>query len=153
MKVKSVEEIKAFLDPYAESVGVSICEIEFKQGKNPSLTIYIDKVGGVDLDACESFHNAILEPIDQLDPTYDLPYTLNVSSLGADRAFKTDEDFLSRIGKKVEVKLKNAIKSKKFYEGILLSYDKKCIVIKVDEKTTLSIELNSIVKVNDYIEV
>ena len=98
MKVKSNQEILEFCQPIAEQVGVNVVEVEFKQGKNPSLTIFIEKEGGVDLDSCEKFHRAIDAPIDELDPTFGLPYTLNVSSLGIDRPFKTEKDFLSHIG-------------------------------------------------------
>ena len=123
MKVKSSSEIAEFLSAIANPLGITVAEVEFKQGKNPSLTIYIDKEGGVDLDTCELFHRAIDEPIDVLDPTFGMPYTLNVSSLGADRPFKSEKDFVSHIGKRVEVKLINSIKGKKFYDGILTSYD------------------------------
>lgn len=152
MKVKSNQEIQEFLQPIAEEVGVKIVEVEFKLGKNPALTIYIDKDGGVDLDICEKFHNAIFEPLDQLDPSFDMPYTLNVSSLGIDRPFKTDEDFLSHIGKKVEVKLYASIKGKKFYDGVLMSYGNGQVTLKVDDKNTFTIELKNIVKMNEYID-
>ena len=152
MKVKSNTEIKEFCQNIASTLGVTVADVEFKQGKNPSLTIYIDKVGGIDLDTCELFHRAIYEPIDELDPTFGQPYTLNVSSLGADRPFKTDEDFISHIGQRVEVKLYASIRGKKFYDGILLTYDKQAITLKVDEKQTFTIEMKNIVKVNEYIE-
>ena len=82
MKVKSAEEIEKALAPVAEEIGVGIYEIVFKQGKNPSLTVFLDteKEGGIDLDTCEKFHNAIDPVLDELDPTYGQPYTLNVSS-------------------------------------------------------------------------
>ncbi len=152
MKVKSNAEIFEFCKKIAESVGVKIFDVEFKQGKNPSLTIFIDKEGGVDLDTCEKFHNAINEPLDELDPTFGQPYTLNVSSPGVDRPFKTEEDFNANIGKMVEVKLYSAIKGKKFYEGELLSYNGQCIVVKVNKKTTLSIDMKNVVKVNAYVD-
>ncbi len=152
MKVKPNAEILEFCAKIGESVGVKVVEVEFKQGKNPSLTIFIDKEGGVDLDTCELYHNAINDPIDELDPTYGQSYTLNVSSLGVDRPFKTEEDFNANIGKMVEVKLYSAIKGKKFYEGILLSYNGQCIVIKADEKNTLSIDMKNIVKVNKFVD-
>ena len=152
MKVKSNDEILEFCHKIAEPLGIKVVEIEFKQGKNPTLTVYIDKEGGVDLDTCERYHNAILEPIDELDPTYGESYTLNVSSLGIDRPFKTDEDFLSHVGQMVEVRLKNSVRGKKFYDGVLLSYDKKSVVIKVDEKNTFTIDLKNLEKMNEYIE-
>ena len=152
MKVKSNAEIAEFLSAIANPMGIRVFEVEFKQGKNPALTVYIDKDGGVDLDTCELFHRAIDEPLDELDPTFGQPYTLNVSSLGVDRPFKTDEDFNSHIGEMVEVKLINSIRGKKFYDGILTSYDGKNITLKVDDKTTFTIDLKNTVKVNEYID-
>jgi len=152
MKFKTEQEILEFVTPFGNNLGISVKEVEIKKGKNPAITIFIDKEGGVDLDACEKFHNAVNEPLDALDPTFGEPYTLNVSSLGADRPFKTEEDFNSHIEKKVEVWLKVSIKGKKYYDGILKKYDGKCVVIEVDKKTTLSIELKSVVKVNEYID-
>ena len=152
MKVKSPEEIQKFCQNIADTMDITVVEAEFKQGKNPALTIYIDKDGGIDLDTCEKFHRAILDPLDELDPTFGEAYTLNVSSLGIDRPFKKDEDYLSHIGERIEVKLYSSIKGKKFYDGILMSYDGKIITLKVNEKTTFTIELTNIVKANEYID-
>lgn len=152
MKVKSNEEITTFLSAIAEEIGVKVYEVNFKQGKNPSLEIIIDKDGGVDLDTCANFHNAINEPLDAFDPTFGAPYTLNVSSKGIDWAFKTDEDFNSHIGEKVEVKLSAPIRGKKFYDGILEQYDGKSIVLRIDPKTAFTIDLKKTVKVNEYID-
>ena len=152
MKVKTNQEILEFLTPIAQSVGVEVAEVEFKQGKNPSLTIFIDKEGGVDLDSCERFHRAIDAPLDEFDPTFGAAYTLNVSSLGVDRPFKTEKDFNSHLGQMVEVKLYNSIRGKKLIEGVLNSYDGKVITVKVDQKDTFTIDLKNVVKVNEYIE-
>lgn len=146
-----MEEIKSLCEKYAAPLGIAVADVEFKQGKSPALTVFIDKAGGVSLDDCEKLHNAIFDPLDELDPTYGQPYTLNVSSLGADRPFKTDEDFNSHIGKKVEVKLYAAVKGKKFYDGELISYDGERIVLKT-VKETFSFDLKSVVKVNEYID-
>ena len=151
MKIKPVEEIKSLCEKYAAPLGIAVADVEFKQGKSPALTVFIDKAGGVSLDDCEKLHNAIFDPLDDLDPTYGQPYTLNVSSLGADRPFKTVEDFNSHIGKKVEVKLYAAVKGKKFYDGELISYDGERIVLKT-VKETFSFDLKSVVKVNEYID-
>lgn len=152
MKVKPNSDILSFCKSIGEPLGIDVVEVEFKQGKNPSLTIFIDKKGGVDLDACELYHKAVNEPLDELDPTFGQPYTLNVSSLGADRPFKTEQDFLNHIGEKVEVKLYASIRGKKFYDGILTAYNGENITLKVDAKTTFTIEMKNIVKVNEYID-
>ena len=152
MKVKSVEEIKNFLVPYGEKLGIEVVEVEFKQGKSPSMTVYIDKPGGIDLNSCEAFHRSIDEPLDELDPTYGLPYTLNCSSLGLDRPFKTQRDYERNIGEEVEVKLYKAIVGKKLLEGILKEARENNIVLET-EKETLSIEKSAISRINKLITI
>ena len=152
MKVKSEQEIKDFLKKYADEVGVTVEEAVFKQGKNPELTIFIDRDGGIDLDTCEKFHKLILEPIDDLDPTFGNSYTLNVSSLGADRPFKKEKDYLDHIGKMVEVKLVNPMKGKKAFDGVLERYDGKTVLVRVNEKTAYTLELKNVAKMNEYID-
>jgi len=151
MKAKSVEEIEEFLSPIAAEVGVEIVEVEVKLSKNPSLTVYIDTDSGVDLDTCEKFHRAIDEPLDSLDPI-DSPYTLNVSSPGLDRPFKRERDFLKAMGQKVELKLFAPQNGQKYFEGVLLEYDKNTVTIKTD-KDTLKFNLSRVAKINRYIEV
>ena len=150
MKAKSNEEIKAFLDPIAEGLGIEIVEVEFKNSKNPSLTVYIDKDGGVDLDACEAFHNAIDAPLDEFNP-YDGAYTLNVSSPGLDRPLKTERDFLKKIGKDVEIKLYAPIKGVKYFEGTLINYDGNNVTVKISGEDTV-IPLNRIAKINEAVK-
>lgn len=150
MKSKSNEEIKAFLDPIAEGLGLEIVEVEFKNSKNPSLTVYIDKDGGVDLDACEAFHNAIDAPLDEFNP-YDGAYTLNVSSPGIDRPLKTERDFLKKIGKDVEIKLYAPIKGVKYFEGTLINYDGNNVTVKISGEDTV-IPLNRIAKINEAVK-
>ena len=105
MKIKPIDEIQNALQPIADEMGIEIVEVEFKQGKAPALTVYIDIEGGVDLDTCEKFHRAIDTVLDEVDPTFGSPYTLNVSSPGLDRPLKTARDFQKVMGQKVEVKL------------------------------------------------
>ena len=149
MKSKPIEEIQNFLTPYAEALGLEIVEVAFKVSKNPQLTIYIDRDGGVDLDCCEAFHNSIMEPLDELDP-YPSAYTLNVSSPGIDRPLKTEKDFLRKIGKMVEVKLYAPMLGKKYFEGVLKEYTGGSVTIVVNDKD-VKIPLSCIAKINEAI--
>lgn len=155
MKVKTTEEIEKALAPVAEACGVEIYEIVFKQGKNPSLTVFLDtdREGGIDLDTCEKFHNAADPVLDELDPTFGQPYTLNVSSPGIDRPFKKDSDFLRHIGKKVEIKLFAPVKGQKFFEAILLEYNPQAGNVAVDrEGEIFKLNLSQITKISEAIE-
>ena len=146
MKVKSVQEIQEVLQPIADEMQIEIVEVEFKQGREPALTVYIDTENGVDLDTCEKFHRAIDPVLDELDPSYGAPYTLNVSSPGLDRPLKTARDFEKCKGLKVEVKLFAPLKGKKFFEATLTGYDEHCVEL-TDKGETMKIEKNKIAKI------
>ena len=155
MKVKTTQEIEQALLPVAQAMEVEIFEIVFKQGKNPSLTVYLDteKEGGIDLDTCERFHNAIDPVLDELDPTFGQPYTLNVSSPGLDRPFRNDKDFYKNIGKKVEIRLYAPIKGQKFFEAVLEEFDPVAGNIRVScEKDSFKLNLNQIAKISQAID-
>ena len=142
MNFKPVEEIKAFLENIAAPMGIEIVDAEVK-GDN--LTVFIETESGVDLDTCEKFHNAII------DPSYGAAYTLNVSSPGLDRPFKTARDFERNLGKEVEVKLFAPLKGKKFLEGVLSAFDNNSVTISIggaEEK----IAKNKIAKINKAIK-
>lgn len=155
MECKSVEEIRAVVEKVAAPMGIEIVDVTFSKGANPSLTVYADTEGGIDLDTCEKLHRAIDAPLDELDPTYGAPYTLNVSSPGLDRPFKTERDFARAIGKRVEIKLYAPMQGKKYFEGVLLFADENAAVVQVEEKgkkEERKFARNRIAKINRAIE-
>ena len=150
MKIKPVSEIREFLEKIAASMDIELVDVEWND-RDASLTVYIDTVDGVDLNTCEKFHNAILEPLDELDPTYDAPYTLNVSSPGLDRPFKTERDFARNLNKEIEIKLFAPLKGKKYIEGTLAAYDENSVTVAAG-KEELKISRNKIAKINKAIK-
>lgn len=151
MNIKPIPEIREFLEKYAAPLGIEIVDVEWDD-KAEALTVFIETENGVDLDTCERFHNAIMEPIDGLDPTFDKPYTLNVSSPGLDRPFKTERDFMRNLLKEVEIKLFAPLKGKKFLEGVLTAFDENSVTIK-DNKEEIKIQRNKIAKINKAIKI
>lgn len=150
MQFKPVEDIRAFLSNIADAMNIEIVDVEFNK-RTETLTVYIETSQGVDLDTCERFHNAITDPIDELDPSYGAPYTLNVSSPGLDRPFKTERDFTRNLGKEIEVKLFAPIKGKKLIEGVLSAFDANCVTVKTADGE-LKISFNKIAKINKAIK-
>ena len=150
MQIKPLSEIRGFLENIAAPLGIEIVDIEWND-KQTALTVYIETEGGVDLNSCEKFHNAIMEPIDELDPTYDKPYTLNVSSPGLDRPFKTERDFKRNLGGEVEVRLFAPLKGKKLLEGTLTEFDENTVTVAVNNEI-IKIQKNKIAKINKAIK-
>ena len=146
MKVKTIEEIVSALQPIADEMQIEIVEVEFKQGREPALTVYIDVEVGVDLNTCEKFHRAIDPVLDEVDPTLGAPYTLNVSSPGLDRPLKTDRDYQKCIGLKVEIKLFAPMQGKKFFEATLKGHDENCVYLE-DKNGEIKLEKSKIAKI------
>lgn len=146
MKVKTIEEIVSTLQPIADEMQIEIVEVEFKQGREPALTVYIDVDGGVDLNTCEKFHRAIDPVLDEVDPTFGAPYTLNVSSPGLDRPLKTARDFEKCMGQKVEIKLYAPMKGKKLFEAVLVGHDEHCVEVE-DKGEKIKLEKSKIAKI------
>ena len=153
MKFKSTQEILNAVSSAVELLGVEIVEVEPKISKNPTLTFYIDKdmEGGIDLDTLEAFHNAIDPLLDEADVSNGAAYTLNVSSPGLDRAFKTPRDFLKNLEKEVEVKLFAPLKGQKFFEGVLKEYTENYIILEINGQE-LKLSHNMIAKINKAIK-
>lgn len=122
MKIMPMKEVEAFLAPVAASVGAELLEAVWNN-RDRSLTLVIDAPGGVDLDLCEAFHHAADAALDELDPTYGAAYTLNCSSPGLDRPFRTERDFARHMGEDIEVHLYAPFEGAKYHEGKLLAFE------------------------------
>jgi len=147
------KQVEEFVTPIAESLGLDVVEVAYeKKFDGMNLTIFIDKKGGVNLEDCEKLHRAIDEPLDELDPTNGLSYTLNVSSPGLDREIKTDKDFNRNVGEVLEINLFKKIGLTKNFVGELLSFDENKIIIKDKKEKEIEIERSLISKATKYIE-
>lgn len=134
---KISENVEQFITPIIDELGLNIevVEVEFaKKYNGDNLTVFIDKPEGITIDDCEKVHNAIDLPLDELNPTNDKPYTLNVSSPGIDRPIVTDKDYTRNIGCDIEVKLFQAILKKKTYIGKLVRFSNDEVVLDIDGK-------------------
>ena len=152
---KIADAVTELVKPIVEGLGMELVEVLFAKTKEgDALTVFIDKDGGVSLNDCEAVHNAIDAPLDDLDPTDGKPYTLNVSSPGLDRPFKTDRDFAKHIGFKVETSLLAPIAGvgKKFV-ATLAAYDPQggVVTLELDGKS-VAIDRKDIAIIREHIE-
>ena len=125
---KMVEEMAK---PIIENLGYELVEVKYAKGlSGMELTLFVHSVNGISLNDCEAISKAIDEPLDELNPTNDEPYSLNVSSLGLDRPIKDENDARRNLGAKVEVKLyaptKEGVKN---FEGTIRKYDSDTLTI------------------------
>jgi ribosome maturation factor RimP len=125
------QEAQALALPVVESLGLELVDVEYKkEGATWFLRFFIDKPGGVGIDDCQSVSRAI-DPL--LDQKMDIPghYSLEVSSPGLERPFKSERDYLRNLGFEVEVSLFQAKDGKKKFEGLLKDFQDGSAVVEV----------------------
>jgi len=95
-----IEKIKEIILPYLDDNHVSLFDIEYVFEDNENiLRIYIDnEEGNMDLLTCVNISEGISKLLDANDPI-DVPYSLEVSSPGAERPLRNEEEVKKAIGK------------------------------------------------------
>ena len=121
-----VEEIMTAM---LEGTDFELVDTEFVKEKDWYLRIFVDKVGGIDLDDCQLLSEKLGGILDKAS-LFDEPYILEMSSPGLDRVLKKDRDFLRETGKSVDVSLYAPIDGKKNFTGTLVSRDKDFLYLK-----------------------
>lgn len=132
-----VDKVRELASPLATDNNYKLVDIEYlKEGKNWFLRVYIDKAGGVSLDDCAFFSEALSEVLDDKPDNF-IPqaYYLEVSSPGAERPLKTREDIDEAVGEYIYVKLYNMIGPNNSFEGHLLSTTEDTITMNYKDKT------------------
>lgn len=133
-KVKSICEEKVV--PVIEELGYEVVEVEYvKKSDGMNLTFYIDNEKTIQVEDCEKVSKAIDGLLEELNPTDDQPYILNVSSPGIDRPLKTQRDFERQKGNEIEVTLFSKIDGKKKFVGVLKDFDENIVCIELKDKT------------------
>jgi ribosome maturation factor RimP len=135
-KMSKVTDVVAeLLSPIVTDAGLELVDIEYvKEGRDWFLRVYIDKDSGIDIEECGLVSEKLSEKLDELDP---IPhnYFLEVSSPGAERPLKKENDFIRSIGKNVYIKTYEPIDGEKQFEGTLLEYSPEILKIEVKIKT------------------
>ena len=138
--------------PIAEAMNYELVDVEYvKEGQRWYLRIYIDKEGGVTLDDCQNFSNAINERIDEADPIQG-SYYLEVSTPGLDRPLKKAEDFQRYLGKVIEVNLYTPLDGSKHYIGINKGIVEDLLHLERTDGTSLEIPYKNVGSARLYFE-
>jgi len=129
---KVISSCYSLCEKIVSELGYVLVDIEYKkQSTGMVLELFIDSEKGITLNDCEKVSKALDEPLDELNPTNDESYSLNVSSLGLDRPITKEYQFNKYKGKEVELKFYEPLKpyNKKVLTGILHSWDEESVTI------------------------
>lgn len=117
----------------AESMGYEIVEVNFsKEYRKLNLNFFIYKKGGVDLNDCENFSNALDSLLEELADKFPRDYVLNVSSPGLDRPIVSDDDFRRALDTEIEVFINDD--KKEAVRGKLKAFDTEKITVSENKK-------------------
>ena len=138
-----LSELKKLIETKLNTLGYDLVEFSFG---NDTLSIVVDKESEIDMNMIVEVTNELNAYLDELNP-FEKPYTLDLSSLGAEKPLKV-ERLNAYVGKYVNVHLVNPIKGENIYEGDLKEVDDDKIIITYRQKTR-SIDLE-VLKSNIY---
>ena len=129
-----VARVWSIAEPLCLDEGMELVFIEFRrESQGRVLRLYIDKQGGVTLDDCVRISRQMG---DVLDATIEDigPYSLEVSSPGANRPVGRPEDYNRFKGHRIHIKTRQPIDGRKNYKGRLCGIDKEIVAVVCDDK-------------------
>lgn len=101
-----------------------------------TLTVYIDRPGGVDLELCAAVSGA-------LDGLRDR-FALEVSSPGLDRRLRTARHFAAALGEEVAVRLTAPSAGRQNLRGVLAAADETGVTLETPQGESVRVELDDI---------
>ena len=133
--MKITEIVAGFAEPVVQQHGCTLWDVEYvREGSERFLRLYIDKVGGVSIDDCETVARAVDPILDEKDPIAE-SYHFEVCSAGLERVLKRPGDFAQFMGSAVLVKLYRPRNGLKEIPGILRGYEEGKVTIEAGKET------------------
>jgi ribosome maturation factor RimP len=118
-------ELETPLRSLLSSLGLDLYDLELAKG---TLSVTVNKAGGVDLESLTKANRAISEWLDLNDP---IPgrFTLDVSSPGLERRLRTVEHFQSALGEVVTLREQREGQPTRRLEGPLLKVSDNAVTL------------------------
>ena len=91
------------------------------------------------------------EPLDELNPTADAPYFLDISSYGLDKPLKYDWQFKKYENKLVDVKLYRKVEDRKEFTAILKQKTENEVAFELDQ-TNFSVDMKDVAYILPHLE-
>ncbi len=129
--MQNLTTLRNWLEPSVESLGYELLHIEFAGQGGSTLRLYIDAVGGIEVDDCASVSRQVGLILDVEDPVKNA-YTLEVSSPGLDRPLVKPEHFRAHIGEMVKITMHTHVLGRRRFTGTLVEVDQQQVVLEVD---------------------
>ncbi len=131
------KRISQAINPILLENQCELVDVDYVTEKDQAyLRVYVDQVGGIDLEKIAALSELISKKLDVLDPDpLPNPYTLEVSSPGLERPIKTESELKKAVGKYLHVSLYQKLSGQKSFEGTLKHLDENELTLAVKQKT------------------
>jgi ribosome maturation factor RimP len=120
--------------------GVELIDVALGGGRQPAVTLYIDRPAGVDLDLCAAVSGAL----DELRSTY----SVEVSSPGLDRPLTRPAHFERAVGGVIALRTEAPLAGRSNFRGLLVSATETGIQIAPEDGEPLSLAYEQIARAN-----
>jgi ribosome maturation factor RimP len=117
---------------------VELVDLEVRGGSSGTLTLFIDRAGGVDLDLCAAV-SAALEGVRER-------YSLEVSSPGLDRRLRKPAHFAAALKREVAVKTATPHDGRSNFRGRLAAAGDESVTLELDDGGSVTLPLDGIAR-------
>jgi ribosome maturation factor RimP len=115
------ERLRKLLQPAIEQLGLELREVSWRSGKGRAvLRLTVDRPGGITIDECGEASEAASALLDGRDELLPGPYSLEVSSPGAEHPLRSEQELAAALGRRVELTLRDG-DARVVLEGRLVS--------------------------------
>lgn len=143
--------VSALLEIESARHGLELVAVEVVGSHRPTIRVFLDREGGIDIDAIAAANRWISATLDADDPVKGA-YTLEVSSPGIERPLVKIADFERHIGAEAHVKTGVPIDGRSKFTGTITEVDGDTVVL-TDEKGTYKLPHAAIAKARLKVEV
>jgi ribosome maturation factor RimP len=126
--------VRSLAEPLCASEGLELVHVEFqREAHGRILRLYIDKPDGINLDDCVGISRQMGDILDvNLEEVG--PYSLEVTSPGADRPLAKQDDFEKFKGNRIKLKTSRPLNGQKNFTGILLGISGEQVNLQIGDE-------------------
>lgn len=125
-----IERIQQLAQGACEAQGADLVDVEvFRAGRRRIVRVYIGKAPAVSIEDCTQVSRQLGTLLDAENVLDNEAYTLEVSSPGIDRPFKSLRDWQRNVGRPVRLSTQQPIQGKNLLTGKLVSVTENSAVI------------------------
>jgi ribosome maturation factor RimP len=123
-------DIRTLAEPVLHDAGLELWDIQVTRD---TVRIYVERAGGVDLDALTRASEAISDLLDEHDDLVpEKGYQLEITSPGLERALRTPDHYRRYVGTTVNIKTTAPVGGARRHKGVLTGVDDGEIQISLD---------------------